>query len=178
VIPLPGANAAIAALSASGFEGAFTFVGFLPPKPKARRDALAAYATHPAQLVLYEAPHRVEECVADLRDVLGGARRVLVARELTKRFEQLHMCALADAPAWLKADDNHLRGEFVLVVEGAKETATDDAGLAAQDALLAKLMAHLPLKTAVDLAVDLSGAPRNALYKRALALREEKREEN
>ncbi|MEJ0046556.1 MAG: SAM-dependent methyltransferase [Rhodospirillales bacterium] len=109
VVPVPGANAAIAALSASGVEGPFLFYGFLPSKAGERRHALESLAVERAALVFYEAPHRVVETVAELNAVQGahGApRRIVIARELTKKFEIIHECALADAPAWLEADSD------------------------------------------------------------------------
>jgi 16S rRNA (cytidine1402-2'-O)-methyltransferase len=171
VIPIAGANAAITAFSASGLSGAFTFIGFLPPKREARRSALAGWAAHGPHLLMYEAPHRLEECLQDLADTLGPARRIVIARELTKRFEQIQVCSLGEAVAWLNRDPNHGRGEFVLLAEGAgppKPPAED-----AHDKLLLRLLADLPLKSAVALAVELTGASRNTLYQRALGLRRE-----
>ena len=99
------------ALSVAGIEGAWLFHGFLPAKPAARRKALQELATRPDALVFYEAPHRIEETIDDLLATLGGERSILFARELTKKFEQLHACTLADAPAWLAADDNHRQND-------------------------------------------------------------------
>jgi len=103
VVPIPGPNAAVAALSASGFAGPFAFVGFLPAKSGARKHALEAWRACPHTLVFYEAPHRIAESIADLAEVLGGGRRVVIARELTKLFESIHACALAEAGDWLAA---------------------------------------------------------------------------
>ena len=166
VVPVPGANAAIAALSASGVEGPFLFQGFLPAKAGERRHALQALAALPCTLVFHEAPHRVVDAVADLVSGLPGARRLVIARELTKKFESIHSCALADGPAWLAADPDRRRGEFVLIVSGA---VADHAALA-RDAenTLALLLAALPLTQAVKLAAAITGAPRNLLYARAL----------
>ena len=175
VCPVPGANAAAAAVSASGFLSPhFVFYGFLPARGAARRDALAALAPLPYTLVFYEAPHRVAACVEDLLTVLGAPRRVLFARELTKLFEETHRCALADAPAWLAADAHRAKGEFVLVVEGAPASAPASAEL---DKTLSALLEELPLKQAVALAVKLTGGNRNALYQRALALKGERANE-
>ena len=122
VSPIPGASAAVAALSASGFAyPRFLFAGFLPTRATARRAELATLAQHQATLVFYEAPHRIADCVVDLATVLGANRRILIARELTKLFEETHVCTLAEAPAWLAADGHRSKGEFVLVVEGAME---------------------------------------------------------
>jgi 16S rRNA (cytidine1402-2'-O)-methyltransferase len=169
VTPVPGANAAVVALAAAGFVTPhFLFFGFLPAKGGARRSALAALAELPYTLVFYEAPHRVAECLHDLNVVLGAARRVVIARELTKAFESIHVCALAQAGHWIGADTNRSRGEFVLIVEGAAPPARDrDQARRTLEVLLAEL----PLKQAVDLAVKLTGGRRNELYKLALSLK-------
>lgn len=172
VCPVPGANAAAAAVSASGFLSPhFLFYGFLPARSSARRAALSALAALPYSLVFYEAPHRVAECVADLTAAMGSARRVLIARELTKLFEESQVCALGDATAWLAANDHRAKGEFVLVVEGADATASapDNAAL---EKTLAVLLEELPLKQAVALAVRITGGNRNDLYQRALVMKD------
>lgn len=170
VIPVPGASAAVAALSASGLAAPhFLFYGFLPNKSAARRSALQALAGHPYTLVFYEAPHRIVECVADLCAVLGGERQIVLAREVTKLFETLHSCPLAEAEQWLLADANRQRGEFVVLVSGAQAAA----GLSEEaQAALAVLLEELPLKQAVQLAAKITGANRNELYQRALQLKD------
>ena len=167
VVPIPGASALAAALSVSGMEGPFAFLGFLPAKRLARRKMLEHWREFPHSLVLYEAPHRILECIADLADVLGGTREILIARELTKLFESIHTCRLADAGSWLVADANRQKGEFVLIVSGAPATEADDTE---PRRVLEALLAELPLKTAVRLAAEITGAPRNALYAAALDL--------
>ena len=170
VVPVPGPNAAIAALSASGLDTSrVLFWGFLPARATERRKVLTDLAAQTAVLVFYEAPHRVVDCVADLCAVFGDEREIVLARELTKIHEDIHRCRLADAVAWLEADENHRRGEFVLVVAGAAE-ARSDAG-ADIDGTLKILLEELPLKQAVALAVKLTGGSRNMLYERALALK-------
>jgi len=172
VTPVPGPNAAIAALSASGLPAPhFLFYGFLPARPGERRRALAPLATLPYALVFYEAPHRIEASVADLAASLGGARRVVIARELTKRYESLHECRLDAAGAWLAADANRVRGEFVLIVEGGAPAA--DAPPDAARRTLELLLAELPLKAAVNLAVKLTGGRRNDIYRLALQMQRE-----
>lgn len=167
VVPVPGPSAVVTALSASGFEsGRFLFCGFLPARGAERRGVLAELAAQTATLVFYEAPHRVTECVADLCATLGGEREIVIARELTKIHETMHRCRLAEAAAWLEADDNHRRGEFVLVVAGAPEIRSH--GEADYDGTLKILLEELPLKQAVALAVKLTGGSRNVLYQRAL----------
>ena len=171
VSPIPGANAAAAAMSVSGFLAPhFLFYGFLPVRASARREVLAGLATLPYALIFYEAPHRVAECVDDLLAAMGAPRRILFARELTKLFEETQVCALDDAPAWLAANAHRAKGEFVLVVEGAGEISADNAAL---DKTLTALLEELPLKQAVALAVKITGGSRNDLYQRALVLKSE-----
>jgi 16S rRNA (cytidine1402-2'-O)-methyltransferase len=172
VIPIPGASAAVTALSASGLSAPhFLFYGFLPNKSSARCSALQALAEHPYTLVFYEAPHRILECTEDLQKVFGDEREIVFAREITKLFESIHRCKLGVAMEWLNSDPNNQRGEFVLLVSGAPERA---AGLdAGTERTLAALMEELPLKQAVQLAVKITGGNKNELYQRALALKEE-----
>ena len=168
-VPVPGPSAALAALSVSGDDAPhFLFYGFLPAKRAARRAALEALRGLGCSLVFYEAPHRVVDCVADLADVLGPERRVTFARELTKIHETLHSCRLGEAGAWL-ARERQERGEFVLVVSGA-EPAPAGADPEAER-VLGMLLEELPMSRATDLAARITGAPRKALYSRALALR-------
>jgi len=174
VMPIPGPSALAAALSVSGMEGSFLFQGFLPPKAAARRKVLETLSPLPHALVFYEAPHRIEETVADLAAVLGGERMMLFAREITKKFEQLHVCPLADAAAWLAADENHRRGEFVLVLwpQAVKTEESDGEGRR----VLEILLPELPLKQAAQLAVKLTGGRKNELYELALRLKKESEE--
>ena len=171
ITPIPGPSAVATALSVAGIEGAWLFQGFLPAKPASRRKALQALVGRPEALVFYEAPHRIEETVTDLLEILGGERRLLFARELTKKFEQLHACPLAEAPAWLAADDNHRRGEFVLVIDAAPVQVDD--GMAEAQRVLEILLQDLPLKQASSLAARITGARKNALYDLALTLKQE-----
>jgi len=169
VVPIPGPNAAIAALSVAGVAGPFAFAGFLPSKPSARRKALQWWRDFPHTLVLYEAPHRIVECVDDLARVLGPDRAVVLARELTKAFETVHACALGEARAWLEADPDRTRGEFVVIVSGA--AAPDDPRTADGERVLRLLVDAVPVKTAVQLAAAITGGSRNELYAQALALK-------
>jgi 16S rRNA (cytidine1402-2'-O)-methyltransferase len=170
-IPIPGASSAVAALSVAGdVSGAgFSFTGFLPARGGERTKALKALAGSEATQVLFEAPHRIAE-LAESLGALCGDRPVTVCRELTKQFETVATLAASQLPAWLAADSNRARGEFVLVVHGAPEPSSA-AAPEAHDATLQTLIAALPLKQAVALAVELTGAPRNGLYERALALK-------
>lgn len=176
VVPIPGANAAAAVLSASGFDASrFLFCGFLPARAAERRRELAELVAQTALLVFYEAPHRVADSVADLCAAFGGGRHIVIARELTKIHETLHRCRLDEAVAWLEADDNHRRGEFVLVVEAAaaRDASPTEVNV---EAVLRTLLAELPVKQAVALAVKLTGSNRNAVYKLALTLKDESQE--
>jgi len=170
VIPVPGANAAVTALSAAGFEGPFHFAGFLPAKSAARRAALRTLAALPATLVLYEAPHRITDLAADLAADLDGARRIVLARELTKRFESIHGTTAGEIVAWLAGDANRQRGEFVVLIEAA---APADAEEVSAEALrvLGLLLEEMPVKGAAKLAAAITGAARNALYARALEMK-------
>lgn len=171
VVPIPGASALIAALSAAGRAGpGFVFLGFLPSQRSARRKALEGAASLAWDLVFYESPHRVREALADMQDLLGPQRELLIARELTKLFESLHRCALGEGLAWLDADVNRVRGEFVLIVSGAQRVREDAAARAGEGALQV-LLRELPVAQAVRLAAQISGAKRNDLYQRALALK-------
>lgn len=168
VVPLPGPCAAVTALSAAGLtEPHFLFYGFLPSKGGQRRQALEDLRGLPYALVFYEAPHRVLDTVADLAAVLGD-RTLVVARELTKLFETIHACPLGEAVAWLQADANRQRGEFVLMVSGADAAADDGEG---ERVLRLLLDDGLPVKQAAKLAAAITGGAKNALYERALQLR-------
>lgn len=169
VAPLPGPNAAIAALSAAGLEGPFHFAGFLPAKVGARGTAIEALKGIAATLVFYEAPHRVEETVADLAARLEPQREIVVARELTKLFEEIARLPLPEAPAWLAADENRRRGEFVLLVSAPPPREGMDQET---ERVLKLLLADLPVKQAAKLASEITGQPKNDLYRRALELKD------
>ena len=167
VVPIPGASALAAALSASGLAfGGAVFAGFLPARGKERKERIAALAAAPWAIVLFEAPHRIAQTLADLHAGLGE-RDVVIGRELTKRFETIARVPLGEARAWVEADPDRERGEFVLVVEGREPPAS------APDprAVLRTLLAELPLKQAVSLAAKITGARRNALYAMALDMK-------
>ena len=170
VVPLPGACAAVTALSASGLaESHFLFYGFLPAKTKQREDELRALVDLPYALVFYEAPHRILEAVESIARVLGNDRTLVFARELTKLFETIHSCPSGEALAWLQADANRQRGEFVLLVSGAV-----DAGGSGEGERVLKLLLEdgISVKQAARLAHAITGAPKNAMYELALSLKE------
>jgi len=169
VIPVPGASSVAAALSVAGdgVAAAFAFAGFPPPRGAEREAALRAIAASSGSHVMFEAPHRIASLAQSLA-ALAGERRVTVCRELTKQFETVATMPARELPTWLAADANRTRGEFVLVLHARPaEAPADDDGAR----VLGVLLRELPLKQAVALAAEISGAPRNALYQRALALR-------
>jgi len=176
VLPIPGASSVIAALSAAGHApgaGGFHFAGFLPAKGAERLAALDAALAQPSACVLFEAPHRVSALFEQLAE-RAPERLVTVCRELTKQFEQIESMPAEALPAWLAADAMRSKGEFVLVLHAAAApSAQADEGIGAPaQRTLDILLRELPLKQAVALAAELSGAPRNALYARALAARQ------
>ncbi len=174
VVPIPGASAVIAALSVSGItQNGFYFYGFLPASTAARRKTLENLKSQTVTLVLYEAPHRIIECVADIASVLGGERRLTFARELTKTFETLYTCPASLASTWLQNDKNQQRGEFVLLVEA---NAVNDTDKLTEDEvnILKSLLEVLPLKQAVQLAVEFTKKKKNDLYQLALKIKENK----
>lgn len=173
VMPLPGASAAVSALSASGLLGdRFLFAGFLPAKSKQREAALRELKNVAATLVFYEAPHRIIDMVDALCATLEAERQVVFARELTKLFEEVHRCRLGNARAWLDADANRQKGEFVILVEGAPPAS--DENDAEAERILAILLEECPVKQAASLAAQITGKKKNALYERALQMKGER----
>ncbi|MBL1260163.1 MAG: 16S rRNA (cytidine(1402)-2'-O)-methyltransferase [Thiotrichaceae bacterium] len=169
VIPVPGASALLAALSASGLPSdRFTFEGFLPAKAGARRAKLEQLQDDPRTLVFYEAPHRIEESIAAMAAVFGGERPAVIARELTKTFETIHGDTLSALSNWLAADANQRRGEFVVMVGGAPqaELLVD----AEAERVLCLLLEEVSLKQAAALAAKITGVKKNLLYQFALDL--------
>jgi 16S rRNA (cytidine1402-2'-O)-methyltransferase len=165
VSPVPGPNAAAAALSASGFTAPrFLFAGFLPASPAARRKALEALEA-PCPVVIYEAPHRVAETLRDLKERFGDAREVAVARELTKKFEELVRLPLGQAPDWLAARAERSQGEFVLVLAPGAE---QERHALDADKVLEVLLEALAPSEAARLAARITGAPKNALYRKTI----------
>ncbi len=161
--PVPGACAAIAALSVAGLPSdRFVFEGFLPPKSAARRTRLQELAGEPRTLIFYESSHRVAESLADMRAVFGDDREAVLARELTKMFETVIGEPLAQLAARVASDPDQQRGECVILVAGRGEEA--DAKLAEGQRIFAILREELPPAKAAKLAAAISGAPRKALY--------------
>jgi 16S rRNA (cytidine1402-2'-O)-methyltransferase len=172
VVPVPGPSALVCALSVAGCPaGRFVFEGFLPPRAPARITRLRELEREPRTLVFYEAPHRILDALRDLVVVFGGDCHAVLARELTKRFETVYADGLQKLEARLRASPEQCQGEFVIIVpaqrkgdDGAVEWHQDT------DRTLTILLQELPLKQAVTLAVRLTGARRNDLYRRAVAL--------
>lgn len=163
VVPVPGACAAIAALSVAGIPSdRFCFEGFLPAKSSARRERLAALSREPRTLVFYESSHRIEESLTDLVAMFGSEREAVLARELTKLFETVLGDTLGGIAEQVAADENQRKGEFVLIVRGCEDDG--EARLLEGQRLYAKLAEHLKPSLAAKLAADISGAPRKALY--------------
>ena len=163
VSPVPGACAAIAALSVAGLPSdRFCFEGFLPAKPGARRERLQALAGEMRTLVFYESAHRIVECLEDLVALFGPGREAVMARELTKLYETVLDDTLGDIAERVRDDENQRRGEFVLVVRGAADDT--EARLREGQRLYAKLAEYLKPSQAARLAAEITGAPRKALY--------------
>ena len=165
IVPVPGANAALCALSVSGLPcDRFLFLGF-PPRAGAKRRAwIAALAMEPATLILYEAGNRAPETLASLRDELGGGRRAMIARELTKRFETFLEGSLDELAQRLASDPEQRQGELVILVDGARASPAN-AESAAEERVLRILAAELPLKQAADLAARITGGKKKRLYR-------------
>jgi len=170
VLPLPGASAGIAALSAGGLvNDQFYFVGFLPAKAKQRENLLTTLRPVGATLVFYEAPHRILDCATALAAVFEPQRQVVFARELTKMFEEIHRCPLSEAVAWIQADAHREKGEFVVLLEGAAKA--EDAEDLEAERILKILLEECSVKQAASLAAQITGRKKNALYERALQLK-------
>lgn len=171
VVPLPGASAVIAALSASGMvNDQFYFVGFLPSKAGQRESVLATLKTIPATLVFYEAPHRITEMIAALTALFSPTRKIVFARELTKLFEEIHRCDLAAATQWLEDDPHRQKGEYVVLLEGA--TTDQDAERREAKRVLTILLQGCSVKQASALAAQITGQKKNALYQMALDMQD------
>lgn len=171
VSPVVGASAAIAALSVAGLPSdKFYFYGFLPAKTAGRQSELTKIKDLTATLIFYEAPHRIVECIDDMITVLGDNRQVTFCREITKTFETIYPSTLGELKQFVASDANQQKGEMVLVVAGANDSVNDEGK---HDALLKRLLQDLSVKKAAQLASDITGAKKNALYERALMLKDD-----
>jgi 16S rRNA (cytidine1402-2'-O)-methyltransferase len=169
IVPLPGASAVITAMSASGLlHDRFYFVGFLSSKGGQRDGVLKSLCDIPATLVFYEAPHRIVDTVAALTAIFPATRQLVLARELTKLFEEIHRCPLSEASAWLAADAHRLKGEYVVLLEGA--SPDQDNALIEARRVLTILLESCSVKQAAQLAAQLTGQKKNALYQLALTM--------
>lgn len=176
VVPVPGASAVIAALMGSGVTSdenpAYVFAGFAPSRAAARQRWLRSWCTLPAPVVMFESPHRLAATLDDLLHICGPTRQLTVARELTKRFEQIVTLSLAQAAPWLAADPHRAQGEFVLIVHAGQAECVDldaPSGDPAADVLLDALLETLSVRDAARVAAKVTGQPRDGLYARALA---------
>lgn len=175
VRPIPGASAVITALMGSGMTSdenpGFTFAGFVPPKSHARQQWLQQWQNSPLSVVMFESPHRIVDSIKDMLSIYGAERVVVLARELTKRFEQMVSLPLGELLIWIQEDDHHQKGEFVLILSPMQEIQNEDN--AELDKLLSTMLAHISLKDAVKITTQLTQLPKDRVYSRALALKEE-----
>lgn len=172
VSPVPGPCAIVAALCAAGLPtDRFAFEGFLPSKKGARAATLERLSAVAATLVFYESPHRILDAVAEIVEVMGPGRELVIARELTKTFETFYAGAASDVLQTLQEDPHGSRGEFVIMIHGAEKAAAD-AGMEEVDRLLKLLLTELPVKKAAKLVSEITGKAKNDLYQRALALKD------
>ena len=170
VSPIPGACAAISALSVAGLPtDRFSFEGFLPSKSGARQATLTALADESRTMVFYDAPRRAIDTVQDIVATLGGERYIVIARELTKTFETIHSDTAENLLAWLEQDANQLKGEMVLIIEGYK--AAENEISAEVINTLKLLLAEMKPKKACAIAAEIYGVKKNALYEVALGLK-------
>ncbi len=168
VVPIPGVSAVIAALSAAGLPSdRFTFEGFLPAKSVARNSRLELLREETRTMIFYEAPHRLLESVAAMRDVFGAQRLAVLARELTKTFETIKALPLAQLHDWISQDSDQQRGECVILISGFEQEHSVDVDLKSQQ-IMQLLMTELPVKKAAALAANITGLRKNVLYQWAL----------
>jgi len=172
VSPIPGACAAISALSVAGLPtDRFSFEGFLPSKSGARKTTLAKLASETRTMVFYDAPRRAIDTIADVAEVLGSERYVVIARELTKTFETIHSDTADNLLTWLQEDPNQLKGEMVLIIEGYQQNPNEISAQVIDTLKL--LLAEMKPKKACAIAAEIHGVKKNALYEFALSLKKE-----
>jgi len=172
VSPIPGACAAISALSVAGLPtDRFSFEGFLPSKSGARKTTLAKLASETRTMVFYDAPRRAIDTIADVAEVLGSERYVVIARELTKTFETIHSDTAANLLTWLQEDPNQLKGEMVLIIEGYQQNPNEISAQVIDTLKL--LLAEMKPKKACAITAEIHGVKKNALYEFALSLKKE-----
>ena len=170
VVPVVGPCALIAGLSVSGLAtDRFSFYGFLPAKSSGRRQQLQQLERVTHTQVFYESPHRIVATVDDIVAVMGANRRLVLARELTKTFETVYCAKASEVQAWLAADHNQQKGEFVVLLEGAEPQQLQEIG-PEEERMLTLLLAELPIKKAAAITASMTGHKKKALYDRALEL--------
>lgn len=173
VVPIPGPSAIITALSASGLPTSkFIFEGYLPAKSEARKKCLQELQTESRTLVFYEAPHRILETMQAMQDIFGSERRVTIGRELTKQYEQIVRDKVSVINEKLESEEIKIRGEFVVIVEGAKETNATDVEVLRINQILSD---KLPPKDAAGLTAKITGKKKNEVYQLALKAVEDKK---
>lgn len=169
VVPIPGACALITALCAAGVPcDSFTFVGFLPAKSVARKNKLDALQNSEHTLIFYESTHRIVDCINDIMQVYGQNYEMVLAKELTKAFERFIRGTVQEIKDWLLMDNNHPKGEFVLILPAKPTDTTNTKG----EEILTILLEELPLKQAVKIASLLTKISKNELYKKGLDMLE------
>ncbi len=169
VVPVPGPSAAVTALSASGLlDDQFLFIGFLPTKAIQRREFLLKQKNIHATLVIYEAPHRIRETLEALVGIFEPSRQIVIAREITKLFEEIHRCPLSECLTWLEKNPNSQKGEFVLLLESAPTATQEDSRT---QHVLSILLEELPVSSAASLAARITGIKKKKLYEMALQLK-------
>ena len=167
VVPIPGACAAIAALSASGLPSdKFSYEGFLPAKTKARQDYLTTLLDEPRTMIFYESTHRLLDTLQDMQTIWGSDKQIVLAKELTKTWETIVNFSILDLINWLQEDSNRQKGEFVLIVEGNNKTADEIDPKAINTLKL--LLKELPLKKAAAITAEIYGLRKNQLYQLGL----------
>lgn len=172
IIPIPGPSAIITALSIAGLSTQrFTFEGFLPSKPSARRATLEKNKQEERTQVYYESSHRIESSLKDICNIYGKEREVVLARELTKLYEDIFRGTLEELNKWIAAESVRKKGEFVLILQGFVTNAEPDKNDISTEALLNILLDELPVKQAAGLASKITGQAKNKLYKQALELK-------
>ena len=170
--PIPGASAAITALSVSGLAtDRFSFEGFLPAKAAARKKVLQALLNERRTMIFYESPRRVLDTLTDMHDIMGAEREAVLARELTKLFETVHKAPLEELLDFVRQDQNQRKGEIVLLLAGQKTENNSDLLSISRNEILQTLLADLPLKQAVSLTSQLTGEKKNHLYQKALTIK-------
>ena len=173
-IPVPGACAAITALSASGLPSdRFSFEGFLPSKSAARKAVLEKLTQETGTLIFYETPHRIVESLSDMTETIGNEREAVVARELTKKFETIKRAPLAELSTWVKEDKNQQKGEFVILIHGVEKEQDTSADTQELQRILKILLEKTSLKEAVAIAVEITGLKKNQVYEQAVTLKEQ-----